>query len=97
MRPGKRKVLDKSTPMGAIMDQLERTKARIRAKVEHPMRQLGYTSVVKQVEAKTVKAAEADVIAKKKIENNFCTEDASSRPAYKRQQSSRRRCRHPVL
>ena len=38
MRPGKRKVLDKSTPMGAILDQLERAKARIRAKVEHPFR-----------------------------------------------------------
>ena len=38
MRPGKRKLLDKSTPMGAIQDQLERAKARIRAKVEHPFR-----------------------------------------------------------
>lgn len=36
MRPGKRKALDKSKPMGAIMDQLEQVKARIRAKVEHP-------------------------------------------------------------
>lgn len=32
MRPGKRKVLDKSTPMGAIMDKLEHLKASIRAK-----------------------------------------------------------------
>ena len=38
MRPGKRKALDKSTPMGAIMDQLEQVKARIQAKVEHPFR-----------------------------------------------------------
>ena len=38
MRPGKRKVLDKSTPMGAILDKLEQVKARIRAKVEHPFR-----------------------------------------------------------
>ena len=38
MRPGKRKALDKSTPMGAIMDKLEKTKASIRAKVEHPFR-----------------------------------------------------------
>ena len=38
MRPGKSRVLDKSTPMGAIMDQLEQAKARIRAKVEHPFR-----------------------------------------------------------
>ena len=29
MRPGKRKVLDKSTPMGAILDQLEQAKARV--------------------------------------------------------------------
>ena len=49
MRPGKRKVLDKSTPMGAIMDKLEQAKARIRAKVEHPLRvikrQFGYVKV----------------------------------------------------
>ncbi|WP_448251620.1 IS5 family transposase [Ottowia oryzae] len=49
MRPGKRKVLDKSTPMGAIQDQLERAKARIRAKVEHPFRvikrQFGHVKV----------------------------------------------------
>ena len=49
MRPGKRKVLDKSTPMGAILDQLERAKARIRAKVEHPFRvikrQFGHVKV----------------------------------------------------
>ena len=38
MRPGKRKALDKSTPMGAILDKLEQTKARMRAKVEHPFR-----------------------------------------------------------
>ena len=49
MRPGKRRVLDKSTPMGAIMDQLEKTKASIRAKVEHPFRvikrQFGHVKV----------------------------------------------------
>jgi len=49
MRPGKRKVLDKDTPMGAIMDQLEQTKASIRAKVEHPFRvikrQFGHVKV----------------------------------------------------
>ena len=49
MRPGKRKVLDKSTPMGSIMDQLEQAKARIRAKVEHPFRvikrQFGHVKV----------------------------------------------------
>ncbi len=38
MRPGKRKALDKSTAMGAIMDKLEQAKARMRAKVEHPFR-----------------------------------------------------------
>ena len=49
MRPGKRKVLDKSTPMGAILDKLEQAKARIRAKVEHPFRvikrQFGHVKV----------------------------------------------------
>jgi transposase, IS5 family len=38
MRPGKRRALKKDTPMGAILDKLEQTKARIRAKVEHPFR-----------------------------------------------------------
>ena len=49
MRPGKRKVLDKSAPMGEIMNRLEQTKARIRAKVEHPFRvikqQFGHAKV----------------------------------------------------
>jgi IS5 family transposase len=49
MRPGKRKALDKSTPMGEIMDKLEQAKARIRAKVEHPFRvikqQFGHAKV----------------------------------------------------
>jgi transposase, IS5 family len=49
MRPGNRKALDKSTPMGAIMDKLEQAKARIRAKVEHPFRvikrQFGHVKV----------------------------------------------------
>lgn len=49
MRPGKRKVLNKSTPMGAIVDQLEQAKAHIRAKVEHPFRvikrQFGHVKV----------------------------------------------------
>jgi len=38
MRPGKRRALDKGSPMGAVLDQLEHVKARIRAKVEHPFR-----------------------------------------------------------
>lgn len=38
MMPSHRKALDKDTPLGAIMDALEKTKARIRAKVEHPFR-----------------------------------------------------------
>ena len=38
MRPGKRRVLDKATPMGRVLDELEHVKARIRAKVEHPFR-----------------------------------------------------------
>ena len=49
MRPGKRRALDKSSPMGVVLDQLEHIKARIRAKVEHPFRvikrQFGYVKV----------------------------------------------------
>ena len=49
MRPGKRRALDKSTPLGAILHKLEQAKARIRAKAEHPFRvikrQFGYTKV----------------------------------------------------
>lgn len=49
MMPGKRRALNKDTPMGAILDKLEQTKARIRAKVEHPFRvikrQFGHTKV----------------------------------------------------
>lgn len=49
MRPGKRRALDKNSQMGAVLDQLEHVKARIRAKVEHPFRvikrQFGYMKV----------------------------------------------------
>jgi IS5 family transposase len=49
MRPGKRRALDLSRPLAAMIDELERTKASIRAKVEHPFRvikrQFGYTKV----------------------------------------------------
>jgi transposase, IS5 family len=38
MTPSKRKALDKDSPMGAILEKLEKTKASIRAKVEHPFR-----------------------------------------------------------
>ena len=49
MMPGKRKMLDKETPMGAVLEKLEQAKASIRAKVEHPFRvikrQFGYAKV----------------------------------------------------
>jgi transposase, IS5 family len=49
MRPGKRKALDKSNPIESLVDQAERIKASIRAKVEHPFRvikrQFGFTKV----------------------------------------------------
>ena len=49
MMPSKRQALDKDTPMGAILEKLEKTKASIRAKVEHPFRvikrQFGYVKV----------------------------------------------------
>ena len=39
MRPGKRKELDKeNNPIDALIDQVEKIKASIRAKVEHPFR-----------------------------------------------------------
>jgi IS5 family transposase len=38
MRPGKRRVLIKDTALGQLVDECERLKARIRAKVEHPFR-----------------------------------------------------------
>ena len=49
MRPGKRRALDKDKPIDALIDQLEKLKAGIRAKVEHPFRvikrQFGFTKV----------------------------------------------------
>jgi IS5 family transposase len=49
MQPGKRKALDKSGYLGGMIEQVEKIKARIRAKVEHPFRvikrQFGHTKV----------------------------------------------------
>jgi IS5 family transposase len=49
MRPGKRRALDKSRESHALTDHLEKLKASIRAKVEHPFRvvkrQFGFTKV----------------------------------------------------
>lgn len=49
MMPCKRKALDKETPLGAILEKLEQTKASIRAKVEHALRdikrQFGFVKV----------------------------------------------------
>ena len=50
MRPGKRKKLDKeNNPIDALIDKVEKLKASIRAKVEHPFRvvkkQFGYVKV----------------------------------------------------
>ncbi len=38
MMPGKRKALDNGKPSHALRDKLEKLKASIRAKVEHPFR-----------------------------------------------------------
>ncbi|MFP3182651.1 MAG: transposase, partial [Paraburkholderia sp.] len=47
MRPGKRRQLDLNNRLDAIYNQIERLKAGVRAKVEHPFRvlkqQFGYT------------------------------------------------------
>ena len=50
MRPGKRKKLDKvNSPIDALIDKIEKLKAGIRAKVEHPFRvvkrQFGHVKV----------------------------------------------------
>jgi transposase, IS5 family len=49
MKPGKRAALPKDTPLGVVTEKIERIKASIRAKVEHPFRvikrQFGYTKV----------------------------------------------------
>lgn len=49
MRPGKRKALDKENEADAMIDQAEKLKAGIRAKVEHPFRvvkrQFGFVKV----------------------------------------------------
>ena len=49
MRPRLRKLLDKTDPVDALADQVERIKASIRAKVEHPFRvikrQFGHVKV----------------------------------------------------
>src|SRR5690606_11145199 len=49
MRPGKRRKLDLSDPREAIVNEIERMKASVRAKVEHPFRvikrQFGFTKV----------------------------------------------------
>lgn len=49
MRPGKRRALDKTRPIDALIDQLEKLKAAVRAKVEHPFRvikrQFGFVKV----------------------------------------------------
>jgi len=49
MRPGKRKALDKTRRSHQLIDELERLKAGIRAKVEHPFRvikrQFGHVKV----------------------------------------------------
>ncbi len=49
MRPGKRRALNKSYEADALIDQAEKLKAGVRAKVEHPFRvikrQFGYARV----------------------------------------------------
>lgn len=49
MRPGKRKTLDLSSPLGEMIEKAEKIKASIRAKVEHPFRvinrQFGHVKV----------------------------------------------------
>jgi IS5 family transposase len=49
MKPGKWRALDKTWPVVSLVDQIERLKTSVRAKVEHPFRvfkrQLGHVRV----------------------------------------------------
>ena len=49
LRPGKRRALDRQSPWGALLEQAEKIKASVRAKVEHPFRVIkclfGFTKV----------------------------------------------------
>ena len=49
MRPGKRRALDKTKPLDALIDKIEKLKSQMRAKVEHPFRvvkrQFGFVKV----------------------------------------------------
>jgi transposase, IS5 family len=49
MKPGQRKAMDKRTPLGRIAERIEKIKASVRAKVEHPFRvikrQFGHVKV----------------------------------------------------
>ena len=49
MGPAKRRALDKGNAADALLDQVEKLKAGVRAKVEHPFRvikqQFGFTKV----------------------------------------------------
>jgi IS5 family transposase len=49
LRPGKRRALDKTRPVDNLIDQIERIKASVRAKAEHPFRvvkrQFGHVKV----------------------------------------------------
>ena len=49
MRPGKRRSLDKTNPIDALTENIEKLKASVRAKVEHPFRvikrQFGFMKV----------------------------------------------------
>ena len=49
MKPGKRRALDKNSEVGQLNEQIEKLKASVRAKVEHPFRvikrQFGHVKV----------------------------------------------------
>lgn len=49
MKPGKRRAMDKNTPLGQLAERIEKIKASVRAKVEHPFRvikrQFGHVKV----------------------------------------------------
>ena len=74
--------LDNSDPQvrgEALVDAL--AIGTVATAVTAKMGQLGYTAVVKQVEAKAARAAEAEAIAKAKVENNLAKDGGTADPS----------------
>ena len=62
MRPGKRKALDKGHAADAMLDEAEKLKAGVRAKVEHPFRVIKRQSGHVKVRYRGLKKNTAQII-----------------------------------